>query len=404
MDAYFDIFSGISGNMILVALFDLGLELEGFKEQLAGLGLDEEFELKVEKTRRQGIAGTLVEVVLLENSKTAPARNLTAIKEIIASSTLSETVKKKSQDIFTCLAQAEAKIHDSSQEEIHFHEVGAVDAIVDIVGSVLGLEMLGIENIRSSRVHTGTGFVDCQHGTLPVPAPATLEILQEVPIYSRGLETELVTPTGAAIIKTLARDFSPRKNMTIKKTGYGAGSKDLSIPNLLRVNLGYFSEEKLERGGREATEVEVLEANIDDMNPEFYDHVMEELFQQGALDVYLTPIQMKKGRPALKLSVLAREKDRNNLLDVILKETTSLGVRIISDISRVCLERKLDLVSTPWGKVAVKIAFRGGEIINVAPEYEDCLEIARENSLPLKKIYQIAVSCFYEQLGERPYN
>ncbi len=404
MDAYFDIFSGISGNMILGALFDLGLELEGFKEQLAGLGLDEEFELKVEKTRRQGIAGTLVEVVLLENSKTAPARNLTAINEIIASSTLSETVKKKSQDIFACLAQAEAKIHDSSPEDIHFHEVGAVDAIVDIVGSVLGLEMLGIENIRASRVHTGTGFVDCQHGTLPVPAPATLEILQEVPIYSRGLETELVTPTGAAIIKTLARDFSPRKNMTINKTGYGAGSKDLSIPNLLRVNLGSYSEEKLERDRREATEVEVLEANIDDMNPEFYDHVMEELFQQGALDVYLTPIQMKKGRPALKLSVLAREKDRNNLLDVILKETTSLGVRIISDISRVCLERKLDLVSTPWGKVAVKIAFRGGEIINMAPEYEDCLEIARENSLPLKKIYQIAVSCFYEQLGERPYN
>lgn len=404
MDAYFDLFSGISGNMVLGALFDLGLEVEEFREQLAGLGLDEEFELKVEKTSRQGITGTLVEVVLLESSKSAPARNLTAIKDIISNSTLPETVKKKSKEIFICLAEAEAKIHGSSPEDIHFHEVGAVDAIVDIVGSVLGLELLGIENIRASRVHTGTGFVDCQHGTLPVPAPATLEILKDVPLYSRGLETELVTPTGAAIIKTLSQDFSHRSNMTINRTGYGAGSKELSIPNFLRVNLGYFSDEKDERDGREATEVEILEANIDDMNPEFYEHVMDELFQQGALDVYLTSIQMKKGRPALKLSVLAREKDRNGLLDVILKETTSLGVRIISDISRVCLERKLDLVSTPWGKVAVKIAFRGGEIINVAPEYEDCLEIARENNLPLKKIYQIAVSCFYEQLGERPIN
>ena len=251
MDAYFDLFSGISGNMVLGALVDLGLNLEKWKDQLSKLGLEDEYDIETKKTDKSGIGATYVEVKLTghhhEHShehEHSHGRNLDDIRNIIDNSDLNESVKEKSKEIFLNLAQAEAKIHGSDINEIHFHEVGAVDAIVDIVGSVLGMEMLNIDKIYASKVHTGTGFVNCEHGKMPVPAPATMELLAEIPIYSKGIEAEMVTPTGAAIINTLAEQFGSRDEMQIVKSGYGAGSRDLPIPNLLRVNLIKGFEEK----------------------------------------------------------------------------------------------------------------------------------------------------------------
>lgn len=246
MDVYFDMFSGISGNMVLGALFDLGLEQVAFEERLADLGLGDEFKLEVNRVERNGITGTHAKVVL-EKSEHAH-RHLSDIQGIIENSDLTEEVEEKAVSIFRNLAQAEAEVHGVGIDEIHFHEVGAVDAIVDIVGSVIGLEMLGVDRIFASPMHTGTGFVDCEHGRIPVPAPATLELLGDIPIYSRGIETELVTPTGAAIVVTLAESFGSRPQMKVKKTGYGAGSRDLEIPNLLRVNMGKIKK-KLRKTG-----------------------------------------------------------------------------------------------------------------------------------------------------------
>ncbi len=396
MDAYFDIYSGISGNMVLGALFDLGLDREEFTEKLKALQLEDRYELKITKIKRQGITGTLAEVHLKETAGDK-ARHLADIKRLINKSTLSTSVKNKSIAIFESLARAEGKVHGKAPQEIHFHEVGAVDAIVDIVGSVLGLEMLEIQNIIASEIHTGEGFVTCQHGTIPVPAPATMNLLENIPLYSRGIKEELVTPTGAAIITTLATEFSSRPPMKIARTGYGAGSKELPIANFLRVNLGEFTGVANQDFVQEKDEVVLLETNIDDMNPEFYQHIIANLWQEGALDVYLTPIQMKKNRPGVKLSVLAEAKYKEKLVTIILTETTSLGVRIQQNITRACLAREMDLVVTPWGKVAVKIAYRKGEMVNVSPEYEDCLKIAQENKIAVKKVYQIAISCFYDQ-------
>ena len=258
MNAYFDIFSGISGNMVLGALVDLGLDLKEWKKELAKLGLEDEYNIQTEKTEKHGIGGTYLQVKLVEHnhqhdhshnhehshSHDSHGRNLTDIRKIIDDSNLSKSVKEKSKEIFLNLAKAEAKIHGSDINEIHFHEVGAVDAIVDIVGSVLGLEMLGVDKIFASKLHIGNGFVECDHGKMPVPAPATMELLADTPIYSEGIEAEMVTPTGAAIITTLAEKFGPRDEMKIIKSGYGAGTWDLPIPNLLRINLIEETQEK----------------------------------------------------------------------------------------------------------------------------------------------------------------
>lgn len=383
MDAFFDIYSGISGNMVLGALVDLGLDPVALGEKLAALGLEGEFELEVNGVNRSGITGTHVQVVLSDSEGQHAHRHFSEIKDIIESSALPPMVKKKAVDIFRNLALAEASVHGVEMEEIHFHEVGAVDAIVDIVGSVLGLEMLGIDKIYASSLHTGTGFVDCEHGRIPVPAPATVELLAGVPVYSRGIEAELVTPTGAAIISTLAEDFGPRPQMKIEKTGYGAGSRELEIPNFLRVHLG-----QVEVAGGGGDRVSMVECNIDDMQPEIYEYVMERLFAAGALDVFLTPLQMKKNRPGIKLSVLVENVRLDEIVDIILTETTTLGVRIFEDLKRVCLQREIDEVSTPWGDVRIKLACKGEEVVNVAPEYEDCRDIARGEGLPLKEVYE----------------
>ena len=420
MDAYFDIFSGISGNMVLGALIDLGLDPLELKQELNKLGISDEFELTVNKVKKMGIGGTYVEVELLDNEShhSQPqahsedskekhdhkhnhnhqdtqqdhkhdhqhhGRSLSDIEKMINNSSLSNKIKKKSKDIFNNLARAEAKIHGTEIEEIHFHEVGAVDAIVDIVGAVIGIELLGIDNIYASRLNTGTGFVRCDHGQMPVPAPATMELLQGVPIYSTGINKELVTPTGAAIITTLALNFGSKLEMKINQTSYGDGSYDLDIPNLLRVNTGQINTQKK----TQKNDIKIIEANIDDMNPEFYDYIMDKLFAAGALDVYYTPIHMKKNRSGIKFNVLADSDNTEKIIDIMLTESTTLGVRIIDNIQRSCLNRKTKTVPTPWGEARVKIALKNDKIVNIAPEYEDCKKIAEREGIPLKKIYQV---------------
>ena len=402
MDAYFDIFSGISGNMILGALIDAGLSIEELKKELSKLKLDDEYEIISKKVLKNGISGTYVNVQLKEHHHEHHNhehhhlhhhhhRSLSDIYEIIDKSDLSNEIKIKSKEIFLRLAKAEAKMHGVGIEEVHFHEVGAVDAIVDIVGSVIGMELLGIERIKASPVHVGRGFVKSAHGKIPVPAPATMELLEGVPVYSIGIDAELTTPTGAAIITTLSEDFGPRPYMLITKTAYGAGTRDLEIPNLLRINLGQFIESNLN-----SDFVNVIETNIDDMNPEFYDTIMEKIFKAGALDVFLTPVHMKKNRPGSVLTVLCSDEKTEKIVNILLKETTTLGVRILKKVQRYSLKRNVETVDTEWGKVRVKIAKSGDKIINIAPEYEDCKKISLENNIPIKEVYNRVLSTFYQ--------
>jgi uncharacterized protein (TIGR00299 family) protein len=283
------------------------------------------------------------------------------------------------------LAKAEAKVHRTEINEIHFHEVGAVDAIVDIVGSVTGLELLGIDRIYASSINTGQGYVMAAHGKLPVPAPATMELLKNVPTYSSGTEKELTTPTGAAIITSLSAYFGPKPLMRVEKVGYGAGTYEIEIPNLLRINVG-----NVEQGSKK---MKVVETNIDDMNPQFYEYIMEKLFEKGALDVYFTPIQMKKNRPATKISVIVDAENLFKINEILLKETTTLGVRIF-DIEREIVDRKIKEVETQFGKVKVKVGILDGKTVNIAPEYEECKKIAKEKGLPIKTVYQILYAEF----------
>jgi len=376
--AYFDCFSGISGNMVLGALLDAGLELDALKEALAGLKVSG-YEIEARKVMRRGIVGTLVDVRTPEGEG---ERNLGDILGIIGEGDLPEDVKERARAIFTRLAEAEARVHGVSVEEIHFHEVGGLDAIVDVVGSVVGLRLLGVEEVYSSPLHLGRGFVECAHGTLPVPSPATLELVRGVPVYGWDIEAELVTPTGAAIISALAK-FDTPPPMWVERIGYGAGHHDLPIPNLLRLVIanapGEFEEDT----------VVLLETNIDDMNPEFYEHVMSRLFQRGALDVFLTPIQMKRGRPAVMLSVLVGQKDVDEALGVIFEETTTLGVRM-QEVRRRKLARESIVVETRYGPITVKVGRLGSVVKNISPEYEECRRIAERQGIPLKEVYEEA--------------
>ncbi|KPU45901.1 hypothetical protein OXPF_03690 [Oxobacter pfennigii] len=308
-------------------------------------------------------------------------RNLGDIEKIIDDSTISPRAKQISKDIFKKLAVAEAKIHGKPVEEVHFHEVGAVDSIVDIVGCAICIDMLDIEAFAASPVNTGMGFVKSQHGIIPVPGPAALELLKGVPIYSRDIKTELVTPTGAAIISTLCTDFGPIPNMVVEKTGYGTGKKDLEIPNLLRVIIGDVKKN---------SNIVMMECNIDDMNSEFYEYTMKKLFDAGALDVFLTNIIMKKGRPAVKLSVIAKEETVDKLSEIIFSETSTIGLRKYS-VEREVLERKIFKVDTKYGEISIKAAYRKGVLSNFAPEYEDVKETALKSGIPVKEVYNEAV-------------
>jgi len=378
--AYFDCFSGISGDMILGALIDAGLDLKELDLELRKLKISG-FKLKAEKTEKLGISGTKFKVDVTEHHV---ERHLKDMIEIVDQSELSDDVKNLSKKIFKELATVEAKIHNKNIEEIHFHEVGGLDSVIDVIGSLIGIKKLGIEGVHSSKVHVGTGFVECEHGTIPVPAPATLELLKEIPIYSEGIKAELVTPTGACILKTLSKSFGVMPEMKMKKIGYGAGSRDLEIPNLLRVYIGETNPCEYEED-----EVILIETNLDDMSPELFDYTCGMLLKQGALDVFMTPIFMKKTRLATMLSVLATSDKLEEALSIIFRETTTLGVRI-QRLERKKLVREVISVKTKFGEIKVKVSKVGEQIKNIAPEYEDCKEIASRQQIPLKDVYDEA--------------
>lgn len=421
--AYLDCFSGISGDMFLGALVGAGVPTQLLEETVAKLNVGAR--LEISQVKRSGLSAIKVDVYshgekdlpreqywerrrqsaahshphqpveLLEHnygdsSRTAvaaePERGLKEIREIINAAVISESSKKTAIAMFEALAEAEAKVHHSEIEEIHFHEVGAVDAIVDIVCAAVGVEALGVDEIRCSKLNVGGGTVQCAHGTFPVPAPATLELLKDAPVFSSGIEAELVTPTGAAIVKTLVKRFGAFPPMKPEIMAYGAGSRELrEQPNVVRLVVG--QTEDMADIGEET--ICVLEANIDDLNPQIFGYVMGRLLEQGALDAFGSPVQMKKNRPGMLLTVLCRPEDAARLSDLIFNETSTLGIRQREE-NRHVLDRKWVSVTTRWGDVRIKIAHQHGTVTNYAPEYEDCRRIASEKQVPLKSVMQEA--------------
>jgi len=400
--AYFDCFAGISGDMALGALVDAGADFEALRSELDKLGLHDEFELTLDRVTKRGISAADVTVKLHhrhhrhehpDHHVEGHGRGFGEIKRIIEGSGLSERVKRDSVAIFRKLAEAEAKIHAKSVDEIHFHEVGAVDAIVDIVGARVCLELLAVEKVYCSPMPTFSGTVEIAHGTFPLPAPATVELLRGVPWRELGIVGEIVTPTGAAIAATLAEGFGPMPAMSVESVGYGAGKKDFGIPNVLRVVVGEAAHSGLAESSYSA-EVAVIETNIDDLNPQAYEVVMERLFEAGALDVYLTPIQMKKNRPATLLSVICEPEQVYDMSAIIFSETTSIGIRI-DRRARICLEREIVSVETEFGPIGVKVARYEGDILNVQPEYEDCRAAAAKHDAAFKRVRDAAVAAFH---------
>ncbi|MBI3329784.1 MAG: nickel pincer cofactor biosynthesis protein LarC [Nitrospinae bacterium] len=379
--AYFDCFSGISGDMTLGALIDAGLDFDELRARLGMLNVPG-YDLSAEKVKKHSITGTKVHVHVRDPGP--HHRGLKDIEALIRASALEPLVQERALAVFTRLAEAEATIHDTTVDHVHFHEVGAIDSIVDIIGAVTGLHLLGVQRVLASAVNVGAGFVRATHGVLPVPAPATAELLKGIPTYARGNDGELTTPTGAALLATLAESFGPLPQMRVDHIGYGAGTKDLPhAPNLLRVFIG----EDSSRG--DADVITVLEANIDDMNPEWFEHAQEQLFVQGALDVFYTPIVMKKNRPATKLTVLCDPGKVDPVVDALFRETSTFGVRTY-EVRRQKLHRFSQTEDTPYGPIAVKIGRWRGQIVQISPEYESCRQAARRCGAPLKDVYQAA--------------
>lgn len=387
---YYDCFSGISGDMNLGALVDLGVSSDYLIKELEKLQLSSEYEIVVKKDSKNGITGTKVDVVLTHKEHDHPHhedhhehhhRHLKDIAAIINGSTLNDRVKKSSMDMFMRIAQAEAKVHGQSIDEVHFHEVGAIDSIVDMIGAAIALDYLHVDKIMASPVQVGGGFVKCAHGLIPVPAPATVEILKGIPMKSGIVPFETTTPTGAAILAANVDEFTDKLDFSVKKIGYGLGSRDLEIPNVLRVYLGEITSHE------EIEEQSLLETNIDDMNPEFYSYIEEQLFEKGALDVFKTPIIMKKGRPAIKLSILVNAQKEKDITDIIFKETTSIGIRKFK-VEKVMLARDFKTLKTKYGNVMIKKSYYEGKLVKYKAEYEDCKKIAVENKIPLAVVYQ----------------
>jgi uncharacterized protein (TIGR00299 family) protein len=448
--AYLECFSGISGDMFLGALVDAGVPARLMEETVVALGVGAK--LEISRVVRSGISAPKVDVWVdgekdmpreeywaeqdaarailpakashdhehphghehshhknAEKSRAkAPAphehehahshRGLTEIRQIISAAAISESAKTTAIRTFEALGAAEAKIHSVPVESIHFHEVGAADAIVDIVCAAVGVEALGVDEIVCSPLNVGGGTVKCAHGTFPVPAPATVELLKGVPVYSTGIEAELVTPTGAAIARTLATRFSAFPEMKIEKSGYGAGSRDFpGHPNVLRLVIG--EALPLLAGKTKSETVSVLEANLDDLNPQVFGYVMDRLLEEGALDVFGMPVQMKKNRPGTLLTVLCKPEDTEKLAQLIFSETTTLGVRRREE-SRQTLARRWENVRTEWGEVRIKIASMNGTVTNYAPEYEDCRRIAAEHHVPLKTVMQEAARAYIGRTSE----
>ena len=388
---YLECPSGAAGDMILAALLDCGLSVEELQKHLSCLQL-KGYDLKCETINKKGLRALQVKINVTEKQ---PHRNISAITELIRKSNLSPWVKEKSIAVFQALARAEAKVHGIPEDKVHFHEVGAVDSILDIVGCAVALEMLAVEKILCSPLPLGGGWVNTSHGRLPLPAPATVEIIKDfhIPCYGLPLEEETVTPTGAALLGTFSSAYQPLPPMIIETIGYGAGSKDFDTPNIIRAFKGILTGSRQfsytctnSEEGLLSEPLEILEACIDDLNPEIYDYVMERLFSAGALDVYFTPIQMKKNRPAVKITVLANPQKTHQLGGILLRETTTLGYRRQS-AEKIMLPRKQVLLDTPWGQVRVKLAGQPPHYQNIAPEYDDCLRIARQQGIPLKTIY-----------------
>ena len=387
---YFDCFAGASGNMILGALAAVGLDEIEFRRQIGLLSISN-YQIEFTKVDRAGISSIHADVRIPHEHV---HRHLGDIESFINTSDLSENIKLRSIKIFTRLAEAEAKVHGIESQEVHFHEVGAMDAIIDIVGACIGFEMLGIERFACSKIHVGSGFVKMEHGKFPVPPPAVSELLNGIPIYSTEIEGELITPTGAAIISTLCSAYGQIPEMTVEVTGYGAGSRAYEeFPNTLRLMIGESSGNGVSTQARmnnnfNETVVEkltLLETNIDDLSPQILGFVMEKAFETGALDCWFTPIQMKKNRPATMISIICTAEKRESLTDLIYTETTTLGIRT-SLIERESLEREMVIVNTKFGPVNVKIGSLRGRIVNTMPEYEQVRKIALENGVAFQTI------------------
>lgn len=385
--AYFDCFSGISGDMTLGALLDAGLSLGHLRSSLQALQVPG-WQLSAEKVWKNGMAATHVKVTIEDQTK---HRSLTAILDILSQSPLAPRVRERAAAIFTKLGEAEATVHDVPLEKIHFHEVGAIDAIIDIVGACIGFDALAIDKFACSPLNVGGGTAKMAHGILPVPAPATAKLLQGKPTYSSGIQKELVTPTGAAIVATLCDHFGPQPLISVSAIGYGAGTADLEgQPNVMRLMLG----ETIAPADRQSDphslpgfdeEISLLEANLDDMNPQIYGYFLEKALAAGALDVYTTPVQMKKNRPGTLLTVLCKPQDATALSSLIFAETTTFGVRAYRARRRI-LPREHVTVSTSFGDVRIKLSRLNGSILHVAPEYDDCRKLALEKNVPLQRI------------------
>lgn len=378
---YYDCFAGISGDMNLGALVDLGVDAAYLEEELGKLNI-EGFHLKVEPDMRKGISGTKVSVVV-ENQENEKHRHLSHIEDLINSSKLSDRIKKKSLEIFDRVAVAEAKVHNISKEKVHFHEVGALDSIADIVGAAICQEYLEVDEIHSSPVQLGGGMVKCAHGLMPVPAPATAEIVEAMPVKLGLVDYEATTPTGAAILAATVDSFSESMDLTIAKTGYGIGQRDGEIPNVLRVYLGESQNERVEDVMEE--EAVMLECNLDDMNPELYTHVMDLLFQAGAAEVFMTPVVMKKSRPGHILSVLCNRDTVAYMKEILFKDTSSIGLRELS-LKKSMLRREIAVVPTKYGDVEVKRSYWNGRVVNEKPEFEQCRKLALEHGVALEEI------------------
>ena len=455
--AYLECFSGISGDMFLGALLDAGVPPEVFTRTVEALGVDAR--LEISRVDRSGISATKLDVIAAGEKElpreefwaealsaqqsalspqhsshvahshehdhghshghdaseshsvakshsrehshghgkghTRPHRGLKEICQIIHGADISQSAKDRAIRIFEALGAAEAKVHNKDVAEIHFHEVGAIDAIVDIVCASVGAEALGVDEWVCSPLNVGGGKVVCAHGTFPIPAPATIELLKDAPVYSGEIQKELVTPTGAAIVSVLASHFSHFPAMKTQKIGYGAGTRDFkNSPNVLRLTVG--EADPAHESPFPTEEIMVLEANVDDMSPQVFGYVMEQALQSGALDVFGTPVQMKKSRPGMLLTVLCRTEDSQNLTRLILTETTTLGVRMRRE-TRAALTRRHVKVNTQWGEVRMKLANLNGSISNYAPEYEDCRQIAKEKKVPLKTVMQEAIKVYLER-------
>src|SRR5271169_4443527 len=431
--AYLDCFSGISGDMFLGALLDAGVPFELLQKTVVELNVGATLELS--RVDRAGISASKLDVVVRgekdlpreefwahhhagsdhthsdesdshgpdaattdeprRHEGSHPARSLSDILRIIESSGISSGAKRTASDIFRALGAAEAKVHNVDIEEVHFHEVGAADAIVDILCAAVGAEALGVKQFISSPLNVGGGTVACAHGVLPVPAPATLELLRGTPLYSGDIQKELVTPTGAAIVKVLVSSFGPRPMMTTKKIGYGAGARDFSgHANVLRLSIG---ETPAAAGAAPAEEeIAVLEANLDDMNPQLIGYIVDRALAEGARDVFTTPVQMKKNRPGTLLTVLALPEHEEKLRAMLFRESSTLGVRTRHE-KRHALPRHHESVITKWGEVRIKVASLNGTVSQYAPEYEDCRQIAVEHHVPLKTVMQEAIRLYLDR-------